>query len=661
MESVFKRKSVDEVYRAAMDPAGRRATVAAAPLGVVQERSWADPDLEKALRAPSRQIRRRRSMGTEEESVVDEKDAAIAALEAKLKAAEERAQRAEAKEPRPMSLEVAEDALRAAIAALSAANAAGMDLGRFEAPLEKLSSTVERHPDRARREAEATARWVESEVEKGTLALCMTRSFVPPDVAEMSEAQIVEELDGNQALGRRLANNRALRLVRMHKNDIAKLHPKDLEGKYVTHGLDIVELRSVWMAAREAPFERTDADGSKRAWLAALQRSLKELSEREARHALGHRARHDAYAGRSHGPFDAAAPPELAPPTRSTAFEPTPQPCKKKQPRHNSVSMSSPNVDDRKDRPNSRGSHRPNKTTLKQVPPAHPKPRHLSPKRDAARVVHQASLGPASTRVKVPRASDEPPAPAPRTTARITRQANLDDEPTPVSTTTRGRPNSTSKTRVSRVVDLDELPAPRPAPMRRQTDNSPMAPPELHHVDQPAIPARVNWPPRQTETTRLEPHAEAEQPPTQEEASPPQAHAKQRNFGKRQHKSRNLSMPAAKLAANPDNWWYEKVREGHSSRAVDRAQQAAKAMRAARKRQTIGSCRRNDLSAYLQQNDLAKWDRPLAGLLYATTDDLLAISDADVDDIAASNKLNKIDALRFKHLLVRLREENASR
>lgn len=658
MESVFKRKSVDEVYRAAIDPAARRATVAASPLGVVQERSWADPDLEKALRAPSRHIRRRRSMGTEDD--VDEKDAAIAALEAKLKAAEERAERAEAtaKGQPAMTLEIAEDALRAAIAALSAADAAGWDLGRFEAPLEKLSSTFERHPERARREAEALARWVESEVEKGRLALRVTRSFVPPDVAEMSEAQIVAALGGNEALGRRLAHNRALRLVRMHKNDIAKLHPKDLEGKYVTHGLDIVELRAVWMSARDAPFERTDADGKKRMWLAALQRSLKELSQREAHHTLGHRdARHDAYAGRSHGPFDGAPPLELAPPTRSTAFEPTPQPSGKKHTRHRNGSLPPPPVDGLaavNDRPSSRGSQRTTKTTLKQVPPAHPKPRHLSPKRDAARVVHHTS----AQVEPPPQAADPPPAPAPRPSARATRQANPDDQPTPVSTTTLGRPDNASKILVSRVVDLDKLPAPRPVSARRQTDNSPAAP-EKHQIDQ--APAQVNWPPRKVGTTRQdEPHAEDEQPPAQANARP-QAVAKQRNFGKRQDKSRTLSMPAAKLAANPDKWWYEKVREGNSSRAVDRAQQAAKAMRAARKRQTIGACRRNDLSAYLQQNDLAKWDRPLAGLLYATTDDLLAISDADVDDIATSNKLNKIDALRFKHLLTRLREENAAR
>ena len=78
-----------------------------------------------------------------------------------------------------------------------------------------------------------------------------------------------------------------------------------------------------------APFAEHDADGRKRAWFAELEGRVRSLAGREADGELeGRDAAPPAYAGFDGGaPFaDVTSPDRGAAPTKSGAFEPTPQP-----------------------------------------------------------------------------------------------------------------------------------------------------------------------------------------------------------------------------------------------------------------------------------------------------------------------------------------------
>ena len=116
-----------------------------------------------------------------------------------------------------------------------------------------------------------------------------------------------------------------LMLIRMHPADIESIHSADLQLKYVTVGLDIFEIRSMF---HSIPPSFGARDPEKRKWREALRERLETLTRAEAGEKLTSPQRRNAcYAGATGpGPFDPAAPRVRQSLVRSAVGEPTERP-----------------------------------------------------------------------------------------------------------------------------------------------------------------------------------------------------------------------------------------------------------------------------------------------------------------------------------------------
>uniref|UniRef100_A0A7S3K3I4 Uncharacterized protein n=1 Tax=Aureoumbra lagunensis TaxID=44058 RepID=A0A7S3K3I4_9STRA len=132
-------------------------------------------------------------------------------------------------------------------------------------------------------------------------ALTIMRTFIPPTPTKWTLDKLVEA-GLSLALARRIRRMRALHLVRLHPDDIAKIHAADLTHTYASSGLDIIELRAMY-AVLPASFD-ADPDGKKAKWRDAVRDKLKGLETRESAGTLTkNEIRAGAYANTS-GPFD---------------------------------------------------------------------------------------------------------------------------------------------------------------------------------------------------------------------------------------------------------------------------------------------------------------------------------------------------------------------
>lgn len=190
---------------------------------------------------------------------------------------------------------------------------------RAEADCERWDRVLQAHPQyRAELEQEARA-WDESQRAPNEAALHEMRAFVPVDVHVRTVDALVAA-DVPRALASRLREKRALWLVRMHGDDIARLHAADLQHTYVTLGLDLTELRAVFAAA---PVEfPNDPTGQKNAWRADLRAKLRAMTARELR---PNELRSAAYRG-AKPLFNPALVPSRRESVKSTAFEPVARP-----------------------------------------------------------------------------------------------------------------------------------------------------------------------------------------------------------------------------------------------------------------------------------------------------------------------------------------------
>jgi len=83
---------------------------------------------------------------------------------------------------------------------------------------------VRAHPDHAREEKEKILAWEARNTPLNEEALRTMRSFVPEDIMTNSSAKSLLEAGVTPALARRLINNRALWLIRVHEASIRRLH-----------------------------------------------------------------------------------------------------------------------------------------------------------------------------------------------------------------------------------------------------------------------------------------------------------------------------------------------------------------------------------------------------------------------------------------------------
>ena len=149
-----------------------------------------------------------------------------------------------------------------------------------EKDLERWDRTIQLHPDYIKRKEEEARLWEEKERPLCVAALRRQRSLTPLHIAEKSTDDLIE-LGLTKAAATRLRQKKALWLVRMHPNNVRKMHVADLRSKFATQGLDIVEMRAVW-ASLPDEFDN-DGDGKKEEWKRQIRTKLTEMSIKEER------------------------------------------------------------------------------------------------------------------------------------------------------------------------------------------------------------------------------------------------------------------------------------------------------------------------------------------------------------------------------------------
>ena len=86
---------------------------------------------------------------------------------------------------------------------------------------------------------EKVAAWEAEQLEANSSCLREMRTLIPPDILQSSVTSMME--DGlPKTIANRVWSKRVLWLLRMHPDDIKKIHIADLRSKYSNQGLDIV-------------------------------------------------------------------------------------------------------------------------------------------------------------------------------------------------------------------------------------------------------------------------------------------------------------------------------------------------------------------------------------------------------------------------------------
>jgi hypothetical protein len=146
-----------------------------------------------------------------------------------------------------------------------------------EQRLDYLLRCMTLNPQYRKEQEEEAKKWREESREFIEHSLETMRGFIPPFIFTVTEQSLVEGYGMNRMLVRRIFTKKCLWLVRMHPQDIEKLHEAELLGRFnpVAQNLDIVELAAVYAALpttfHKDPFEK------KLKWKLSIEEKLKEM------------------------------------------------------------------------------------------------------------------------------------------------------------------------------------------------------------------------------------------------------------------------------------------------------------------------------------------------------------------------------------------------
>ena len=226
-----------------------------------------------------------------------------------------------------MTLEEAKEKMQAAVKRLMHG-----DL-EAEKEFEKLDRAVKLHPDYIKEEEEKAARWAAEQQPKCQEALKKIRGFIPPDIVNTSKDVLIRK-GVPREIAARVFSKKVLWFVRKHPSDIAKTHQADLNSKYTSLGLDIVEMRAVYAVLPEE-FE-LDSDGKKAKWKHNFKQKMLELSTKEEGNRLmANEKRHNSYRKYTNlKPIFNTTTVKAAATTACTAFEPTKKLCQRSRKKH---------------------------------------------------------------------------------------------------------------------------------------------------------------------------------------------------------------------------------------------------------------------------------------------------------------------------------------
>ena len=185
-----------------------------------------------------------------------------------------------------------------AVAVLMTDGGSDRDKEKAEKEIEMMEQVMNLNPEYLAEKEEKARQWEAGEKEKNLACVHRMRELIPPDVKSTSQQKMLEE-GLPKSIVSRIWAKKALRLICTHKDDIKKLHIAELNDKYTTQGLDIVELRAVFESLPQE-FD-LDSDGKKANWRNNIREKLLELSNKETGGRLSNvEKRNVAYKGHDH-------------------------------------------------------------------------------------------------------------------------------------------------------------------------------------------------------------------------------------------------------------------------------------------------------------------------------------------------------------------------
>jgi len=228
----------------------------------------------------------------------------IAMLEALVKQLQLKLEQAQANSPSPLedlSVEEIEEKLKEACQKLMDGDESA------QAEFDKWDQRLNDHPDKIAADARKEAEW---EAEQGPLneaALWLCRSFVPKDIRELNETQMLD-LGIPKSIASRVRTKKCLWLTRMAPEAISKIHIADLKTKFASHKLDLLELRAVY-ACLPTAYEN-DNGNEKRDWGNGIRDKLKAAASRQPHELPPEELRDKAYLETIKDPIGPCSVPE---------------------------------------------------------------------------------------------------------------------------------------------------------------------------------------------------------------------------------------------------------------------------------------------------------------------------------------------------------------
>jgi hypothetical protein len=223
-----------------------------------------------------------------------------------------------------VTLDVAREKMTAAVQRLMA----GDELA--EKDIEKWDAAIKMNPEYLKEQEDKAKLWEAENESLNEDAMRALRGLIPPDIKDCSLVEL-QQRGLPKALAKRLWDKKALWLLRMHPDDMRKLHQADLRGKFANQGLDLREMRGIW-ACLPLEFDN-DGDGKKAEWRFNFRQKLEELTLKEKENRLSRtETRHvacketDKMSPEDQMMFDPDAPLVRAGVTKSGAFDATEKP-----------------------------------------------------------------------------------------------------------------------------------------------------------------------------------------------------------------------------------------------------------------------------------------------------------------------------------------------
>ena len=123
---------------------------------------------------------------------------------------------------------------------------------------------------------EEESQWREAMTVYTKDCLEIMRGFIPADIVTCTKLDLQRRYGFSVKLSNRLISNKCLWLIRLSEDELQKIHPADLNGKYCVSTLDVVEAAAI-LAVLPEKFLNDGIGNEKALWRSRLMESLKKM------------------------------------------------------------------------------------------------------------------------------------------------------------------------------------------------------------------------------------------------------------------------------------------------------------------------------------------------------------------------------------------------